>query len=68
MLELILDEFQPINEIQCDQGLPQSRIYEIMTVTYDLKSANTSRLGDLGKKLKELCKAAGGGKSQWKHS
>jgi len=61
MLELILDEFQRINEIQCDQGLHQSQIYEIMTVLFDLTSANTSWLGGLGKKLKEL----GGGKSQW---
>jgi len=58
ILELILDEFQQINEIQCDQGLHQSRIYEIITVKFDLTSANTSCLGGLGKKLKELCKAA----------
>jgi len=29
-----------------------------MTVTFDITSANTSWLGGLGKKLKELCKAA----------
>jgi len=29
-----------------------------MTVTFDLTSANTSQLGGLGKKLKELRKAA----------
>jgi len=29
-----------------------------MTVTFDLTAANTSWLGGLGKKLKELCKAA----------
>jgi len=58
MLKLILDEFQQINEFQCDQGLQPSRIYEIMTVKFDLTSANTSWLGSLGKKLKELCKAA----------
>jgi len=58
MLELIFDEFQLINEIQHDWGLQESRIYEIMTVTFDLTPANTSWLGVLGKKLKELCKAA----------
>jgi len=58
MLELILDEFQQINEIQQDQGLHQSQIYKIMTLMFDLTSANTSQLGGLGKKLKELCKAA----------
>jgi len=58
MLELILDEFQQINEIQLDQGIHQSRIYEIMMVTFDLTSANTGWLGGLGKKLKELRKAA----------
>jgi len=40
MLELILDEFQRINEIQCGQGLHQSQIYEIMMVMFDLTSAN----------------------------
>jgi len=30
MLELILDEFQRINEIQHDRGLHQSQIYEII--------------------------------------
>jgi len=29
-----------------------------MTVMFDLTPANTSQLGGLGKKLKELCKAA----------
>jgi len=57
MLELILDEFQQINDIQHDQGLHQSQIYAIMMVTFDLTSSNTSQLGGLGKKLKELCKA-----------
>jgi len=52
MLELILDAFQQINEIQCDQGLHQSQIYEIMTVKFDLTSANTSWLDGLGKKLR----------------
>jgi len=56
MLELILDEFQQIKEIQRDQGLHQSRIYEIMTVMFDLISANTHWLGGLGKKLKEKLK------------
>jgi len=58
MLVLILDEFQQINEIQRERGLHQSQIYEIMMVTFVLTSANTCWLGGLGKKLKELCKAA----------
>jgi len=65
MLEIILDEFQQINVIQAGQGLHQSllnlrdmtQIYGIMTVMFDLTSANTGLLGGLGKKLKELCKA-----------
>jgi len=58
MLELILDEFQQRNEIHHDQGLHQTRIYEIMLVMFDLTSANTGWLGGLGKKLKELHKAS----------
>jgi len=40
ILDVILDEFQQINEIQHDQGLHQSQIYEIMMmmVTFDLTS------------------------------
>jgi len=58
MLELILDEFQQINEIQPNQGLHQSRIHAITIVMFDLISANTGWLGGLGKNLKELCNAA----------
>jgi len=41
--------------MQHDQGLHQ--IYQTMMVTFDLTSSNTSWLGGLGKKLKELHKA-----------
>jgi len=39
-------------------GLHQSQIYEIMTVMFDPTLAYTGWLGGLGKKLKELFKAA----------
>jgi len=54
MLEVISDEFERINKIQRARGLHKSRIYEIGSITFDLTSANTGRLGGLGKKLKNL--------------
>jgi hypothetical protein len=53
MAQIIADELQYINAIQQSRNLHQTRIYEIVVITFDLMSANTSQLGSLGHKLDE---------------
>jgi len=53
MAQIIADKLQHINAIQESRNLHQTRIYKIVVITFDLTSANTSRLGGLGRKLDE---------------